>query len=431
MALEVSLLSGWLPWTLESVAVVALVLAVGWRDARWRTRKLPLIVVGAAVAGLLTARVVLPASGVTDPLPLSVWLWFGVVVGALLVLIVGWNAPRRATGHAALSRTVNWRHRGAAVVAATLAAIVCANGVNQFVGYFPTVGDAVAGIENKQVPGEVSLHQLTSKPDPVAQKNGKLVKITIPATPSGFKHRPELVWLPPAWFQKSRPALPAVEMIAAEHSKPENWIRIGQAVRTAEAYAARHHGAGPILVFVDPTGGFGNDTECVNGPHGQAEDHLVLDVPQYVEKHFGASTDPRRWAIAGFSMGGTCAIGLVTEHPEAFRHFLDISGDEAPNTGDEAQTVANLFGGSQAAYDVHAPLTVMVKHGPYPPITGQYLDGTEELTHIRVAKEFITAGKKVGITSTLTVQPGGHNWQFATQAFTYAYPWLADQLLNT
>ncbi|WP_328328798.1 alpha/beta hydrolase-fold protein [Kribbella sp. NBC_00382] len=427
MASQVSLLSGWLPWTLEGFALVALITAVGWRDARWRTRKLPFIALGSVGIAALMAWVVVPAVGVTDPLPVAVWLWLAVVVCALLVLAVGWNAPHRV--HASVSRTVNWRHRGAAVVAATLAAVVCANGINQFVGYFPTVADAVAGIENKQVPGEVSLHQLNSKPDPVAQKTGKLVKITIPATPSGFKHRPELVWLPPAWFQKQRPALPAVEMIAAEHSKPENWIRIGQAVQTAEQYAARHHGDGPILVFVDPTGGFGNDTECVNGPHGQSEDHLVLDVPQYVEKHFGASTDPRKWAIAGFSMGGTCAIGLVTEHPEVFRHFVDISGDEAPNTGDQAQTVANLFGGSQAAYDAHAPLTVMAKHGPYPAITGQYLDGTEELTHIRVAKEFIAAGKKVGITSTLTVRPGGHNWQFATQAFTLAYPWLAAQLL--
>lgn len=416
MVLEISLLSGWLPWTLQGAAAVALVLAVGWRDGRWRARKVPVIVAGSVVIGFAAAKLA-PLMGLTDPLPVSVWCWFAVTVGALLVLGVGWTSAK-------------WPRKSAAVVAALLAAVVCANGINRFVGYFPTVQDAVAGVQDKQLPGEGSLAQVTSgKPDPVAAKTGKLVGVTIPATPSGFKHRQEFVWLPPIWFQAHHPVLPAVEMIAAEHSKPENWVRIGQAVQTAERYAARHHGAGPILVFVDPTGGFGNDTECVNGPHGQSEDHLVLDVPRYVVAHFGASPDPDKWAIAGFSMGGTCAIGLVTEHPEAFRHFIDISGDAAPNTGDEAATVANLFGGSQAAYDAHDPLTVMAKHGRYPPITGLYLDGNEELTHIRVAKQLIAAGKKVGISAGLTVQPGGHNWQFATKAFAYSYPWLAAQLL--
>jgi S-formylglutathione hydrolase FrmB len=310
-----------------------------------------------------------------------------------------------------------------------LAAVVGANGVNQFVGYYPTVGDAVAGLQGAQPPGQVSLAQIKGNKDPAGARSGELVGITIPAVPSGFAHRQELVYLPPVWFRgPHHPVLPVVEMIGAEHSKPENWVRIGDAVKTARAYAAYHHGIGPILVFVDATASFANDTECVNGPHGQAEDHLYRDIPAYLKTTFNASANPKGWAVAGFSMGGTCAIGLTTEHPATFGHFVDISGDQYPNTGDKAQTIANLFGGSAAAYAAHDPLTVIAKHGRYAGLTGRFLDGTEERLHAREAGLLIAAGKKEGIDSKLITLPGTHNWQFAQTAFTYIYPWLCGQL---
>ncbi|QNE16766.1 esterase family protein [Kribbella qitaiheensis] len=416
MVVEVSLLKGWLPVALEIVAVVVLLFAIGWRDARWRTRRLPIVVVGTALSGVLVVKVIAPAVGMTDPLPVRVWIWLSGAFGALVLLGVGWSSA-------------HWGRRLAAVLAFVLAAVVGVNGINQFVGYYPTVGAAVAGLQGQQPPGQVSLAQIKDNKDPAGARSGELVGVTIPAVPSGFAHRQELVYLPPVWFHGPRhPVLPVVEMIGAERSKPENWVRIGSAVKTAQAYAAHHHGLGPILVFVDATAAFSNDTECVNGPHGQAEDHLYRDIPAYITSTFGASKNPKAWAVAGFSMGGTCAIGLTTEHSTAFGHFVDISGDLFPNTGDKAQTIANLFGGSAAAYAAHDPLTVIAKHGRFPALTGRYLDGTEEKLHAREATLLITAGKKQGIASKLTVLPGTHNWQFAESAFSYIFPWLCAQL---
>jgi enterochelin esterase-like enzyme len=416
MVVEVSLLAGWLPLTLQLAAGLALILAVGWRDFRWRTRRVPIIAAATVLFGILAAWVVSPALGITDPLPLKVWIWLSVAFGALLVLAVGWSSAR-------------WPRKLTALVAAVLAAVVGANGINQFVGYFPTVNDAVAGLQGQKVPGQVSLAQVNGHSDPAGARSGELVVVTIPAVPSGFTHRQELVYLPPVWFRgPHHPVLPAVEMIGAEHSKPENWVRIGDAVKTAQAYAARHHGLAPILVFVDATAVFSNDTECVNGPHGQAEDHLFRDVPAYISNTFGASRNPRAWAVAGFSMGGTCAIGLTTEHPDTFGHFVDISGDLAPNTGDKAQTIANLFGGSAAAYAAHDPLTVIARHGCYQALTGRFLDGSDEKLHAKEAYQLVSAGKKQGIVSQVTILPGTHNWQFAQEAFSYIFPWLCQQL---
>ena len=71
--MSVSLLGGWFPAVLDVLAVGVLVVAVGWRDRRWRGR-VPLIAVG---AGLLTLVAAYPGAklvGLTDPLPFVVWL---------------------------------------------------------------------------------------------------------------------------------------------------------------------------------------------------------------------------------------------------------------------------------------------------------------------------------------------------------------------
>jgi enterochelin esterase-like enzyme len=316
------------------------------------------------------------------------------------------------------------------VVAAALAALVCANGINQFVGYYPTIDSAVNDWTDTPLPGQVSMAGLahtagTTKLPPA----GRLVAVNIPATYSHFKHRQELVYLPPIWFRGDhRPALPVVELIGGERGGPGDWVRLGNAVQVSDAYAHRHHGYAPILVFVDATERFDNDTECVNGPRGNSADHLDQDIPRYVEKTFGASRDPRQWAVAGFSMGGTCAIDLVVEHPDVFDHFVDISGDLAPYTSTPAASLHDLYGGNVALEKANEPLLVMRAHGKYTNVDGLFLTSTQELRHQHEAEELSRAAAKAGIWSRVEISPGTHVWQFAAPAFASAYPWLVNQL---
>jgi S-formylglutathione hydrolase FrmB len=416
-ASDISLLGGWLPVAMEAAAAAALVVAMGWRDRSWRTRKLPVIAAAAALIALFTAKVGAPMA-LIDPLPLYVWVWFGLTVGALLVLVFGW-------------RNARWWRRLTAVLASALALLNIANSLNQFVGYYPTVGAAMATLERRPVPGQVSLSQLhTSRMrGEVAPQTGALVAVDIPSTAHGFTPRQELVYLPPVWFRGPRPpVLPAVEVIGAEVAAPNDWVRLGDAVRTSDAYASSHGGQAPILVFVDASGAFHNDTECVNGPHGNAEDYLVKDVPRFITATFGASRDPRRWGVVGWSMGGTCAIGLTVEHPSTFGHFVDISGDLGPNTGNKAQTIANLYGGSVAAWDAHDPLTVMARHGRYTGVSGRFVVGSREHLQSEAARQLANAAQKVDIPAQLVVLPGDHVWQFAATAFADSLPWLCGEL---
>jgi enterochelin esterase-like enzyme len=416
--MNVSLLGGWFPALLDVVAAAALLVAIGWRDRRWRGHAVPMIVGGAAFGTLVAAYPGAKLLGVTDPLPFRVWLWFGAGLGGIIVLAAGWRGAR-------------WWRRGTAVVAIALATVVFANQINQLVGYYPTIDAAVNDWNNTPVPGQVSVAGLaheagTTKLPPA----GRIVAVDIPPTYSGFKHRQELVYLPPIWFREHRPALPVVEMVGGERGNPRDWIRLGGAEQVSDAYAHRHHGWAPILVFTDPTANFDNDTECVDGPRGNSATHLDQDIPRYVEKTFGASTNPRQWAVAGFSMGGTCSLDLVVEHPSVFTHFIDISGDLAPYTSSPAASLHDLYGGDVALEHANEPLLVMKAHGRYQGVSGLFLTSTQELRHQHEAAELSTAAAKVGIWSRVQISPGTHVWQFAGPAFATAYPWLANQLVS-
>lgn len=411
--MDLSLLHGWLPWTIDVLAAVALVVAVGLRDRRWQLRTVPIIVgVSAAVAAL--TGILLRSYVITDPIPIAVWAWGGAALAAVLAVVLGWRSAR-------------WWRRGVGGWALVLAVGAAGLSLNDFVGYYPTVGDAIDDLSGQPVPGEVSLNQL---PGIVGYlRTGRIVPVDIPDTASHFTHRQELVYLPPVWFRTAqRPRLPVVLMIGGEYAAPANWIRAGHAQEIADRYAAAHDGLAPILVFADATGSFRVDTECVDGKAGPAQDHLTKDVPPYVIANFAALPDPANWGVVGWSMGGTCAITLAAAHPEVFGHFVDISGDLGPNIGNKSSTIAKLYGGNAAAWAANDPLTVLAKHGRYHGSSGRFIQGSTESAHIKQAAQLAAAARKAGILTQNGQMPGKHNWELGSTAFESALPWLSDQI---
>jgi S-formylglutathione hydrolase FrmB len=408
----VSLLHGWLPWTFQVAAATALVVGAGWRNRAWRLWLLPLVV---ALGTLSTCTVFVAVRAViSEALPAWFWLWVDACLCAALVLAVGW-------------RGAHWWRRAVSALAVTLTALAAGVQLNEFVGYYPTVGDALADMRGQPLPGQVNVSQLGTVSG--RTRTGRVVAVDIPDTASHFRHRQELVYLPPVWFDtRSRPRLPVLEMVGGEYAEPANWVRAGGAVQTADAFAAQHGGWAPILVFVDATGGFRVDTECVNGVAGPAQDHLTKDIPPFVAATFGASADPRNWGVVGWSMGGTCAITLVTTHPEVFGHFVDVSGDLGPNIGNRATTIARLYGGNAAEWAANDPLTVMRAHGPYQDVSGWFEQGDNEPAHIRQADQLAAAAGREGILTHEEHRPGKHDWQVGATAFADALPWLAEQL---
>ncbi|WP_284236227.1 alpha/beta hydrolase [Mycobacterium antarcticum] len=435
---------GWLPWTIQAVTVAVLLAAIGWRTRRWRLVWLPVaVVVGIGVATV--AYWIISSQGISDdPAPKLLWVWLVVTGGAAVLSVVGWRDARC------------WR-RTASAAGLPLCLLCAALAVNLWVGYFPTVQTAWNQLTEGPLPDQTDQatvtamqirHQIPAK--------GVVVPVDIGAGASGFKHRGELVYLPPAWFATNpAPHLPTLMMIGGEFNTPGDWLRAGNAIKTIDDFAAANGGNAPVLVFVDTGGAFNNDTECVNGSRGNSADHLIKDVVPFMEAHYGVSTDRANWGLVGWSMGGTCAVDLATMHPDMFSTFEDIAGDLAPNSGTKQQTIDRLFGGNAAAYAAFDPTTVITRHGPYTGLSGWFdingsgssggptvmnaanadgtgLGGKDAATHVSdqaaAANSLCALGAANGISCAVVMQPGRHDWPFAEQAFGAALPWLAGKV---
>jgi S-formylglutathione hydrolase FrmB len=439
-----SLMHGWVPVTTQALAGAVLALAVGWRSRRWRTIWLPAAVALGAAMAYLTHWYIVDRGLSEEPAPSALWLWVALTGMAAAVLVLGWRGARP------------WR-RGATVLAVPLCLLCAALALNLWVGYFPTVQAAWNQLTSGPLPDQTDQATVTAMAAKRSRPpHGSVVPVVIPSDASHFKHRGELVYLPPEWFTSSPPpALPTVMMIGGQFNTPADWTRAGNAVKTIDDFAAAHDGKAPVLVFVDSGGAFNNDTECVNGVRGNAADHLTEDVVPFMISHFGVSPARSNWGVVGWSMGGTCAVDLTVMHPEMFSAFVDVAGDFFPNAGTKAQTIARLFGGNADAWSAFDPTTVINRHGPYRDVAGWFAISSDgppaprrdhaitDAGAMRLVSRDAAAnpgnqtaaaywlcglGRANGIDCAVLPQPGKHDWPFADRAFAAALPWLAGRL---
>ncbi|HEY4793439.1 MAG TPA: alpha/beta hydrolase-fold protein [Mycobacterium sp.] len=439
-----SLMHGWVPGVVQAVSVAMLLVAVGWRSRLWRMLLLPAAAVLGAASAACASWYIAHAGLADDPAPHLLWWWIAGSGAAAAIVILGWGSAR-------------WWRRSASLLSVPLCLLSAGLTLNLWVGYFPTVQTAWDQLTAGPLPHQTDAAGVAAMAAARLQPpHGIVVPVTISEDASHFKHRGEVVYLPPAWFSSSPPPpLPTVMMIGGEFNTPADWLRAGNAARTIDEMAARHGGNAPVFVFVDSGGAFNNDTECVNGSRGNAADHLTKDVVPYMISRFGVSADPARWGIVGWSMGGTCALDLTVMHPELFSSFVDIAGNMGPEAGTKAQTIARLFGGNADAWAAFDPATVIARHGHYTGVSGWfdvsssnapkrhrglsvtdasdvYLGGREPIGNpndqISAAESLCALGRANGINCAIVAQPGKHDWPFASNAFAAALPWLAGRL---
>lgn len=431
-----SLMHGWVPLTVQVVTGVVLLLAIGWRTRSWRLRWLPLAALAGGAAAFATRAYASRIS--TEPAPDALWAWAGLAGSAVTVLLLGW-------------RSAQWWRRGIALLSVPLCLLSTALTLNMWVGYFPTVQAAWGQLSSGPLPDQTDPATVAAMAGKgVRPAHGSVVPVVIPSDASHFKHRGELVYLPPAWFASAPPPrLPTVMMIGGQFNTPADWARAGNAVRTADAFAAAHDGNAPVLVFVDSGGAFNNDTECVNGRRGNAADHLTKDVVPFMVSRFGSSSQQANWGIVGWSMGGTCAVDLTVMHPGMFSSFVDVAGDLYPNAGNKQDTISRLFGGNAEAFADFDPSTVITRHGPYTGVAGWFaIPSHRELpiadtptmqlaardaalnpsNQTAAANALCALGRSYDIDCAVVPQPGKHDWPFADQVFATALPWLAGRL---
>lgn len=437
----VPLTRGWVPALAQVIAAAAVLFAVGRRSRQWNMHWIPAaLMVGFALAAAV--RLFVQFQGWTDRA--ASWqtvFWVTATGFALAVAIFGWPGRQR------------WQ-RAVSVSAVLLCALTAMLALNTATGYFPTVASLwrqASGVQPDDWIDESVVAQMVA--DGARPGVGTMVWLDIPNAASGFAHRDELVYLPPAWFASDPPPrLPVVVMLGGEFSQPSDWPVSAGAVQTLDRFAAAHGGNAPVVVFPDTTGSFSNDTECVNGPRGQAADHLMNDVVPYIKAEFGVSTDPDQWGLVGWSSGGTCALTTAVRHPETFRAFVDLDGQLGPNMGTRRQTIARLFGGDEEAWAAFDPRTVIERRGRFPGMAA-WLGVSEEIpTEYRPAGDTAPSPEAIGdwvpyseehadnarklclllsghgVECAVVGYGGSHDFDSAATAFSTALPWLAGRL---
>lgn len=440
--MTMSLTTGLIPITLQLLALAAIVVAVGrGRSRSWLKHWLPAAVlagVGLAGAGGVLVR---NQGWAADVVSLGAVFWVAMLGFAAAVVICGWPGSP-------------WWRRLVALLSVLLTGVCILAALNTATGYLPTVGVAWQRITRTQPAQWIDESQLsTLQHTGERPTSGVVVRVNTPSTASGFTHRTEVVYLPPAWFATNPPPqLPALIMMGGEFNHPNDWLQSAGALKALNNFAALHHGYTPVVIFPDTSGKFDNDTECVDGKRGNAASHLTKDVVPYLISRFGVSPKPQNWGLIGWSSGGTCALTTAVRNPDMFSVIGWLDGTLGPNAGTKDQTVARLFDGDENAWAAFDPKSIIVKHGPYrnmsawfgvaedtptvhraagatPPSAEQLKDWdsfSEE--HATNANKLCTLMSSYGIECSVVSYDGGHDFQSAGEGFTAALPWLASKL---
>lgn len=320
---------------------------------------------------------------------------------------------------------LRWRRVLPVLAAVLLLAVNAGAWTNVHYDYFRTLG-FVFGEEPDDEVALAGLLSRTTVPD-----HGVLAPITIPATRSGFAARPALVWVPPAWFARPRPALPVVVLMHGTPGSPQDWADGGMADDTADAFADAHGGRAPILIMPDINGTIDADTECVDGPAGRVETYLTVDLPEYVRTTFRTAEPGRAWAVAGLSEGGSCATVIALRHPRMFSAFGDYAGLAGPRVGDTnddtASTISGLFGGSARAFAAHEPADLLATRS-YPGTGGWFEVGAQDAQPLAATQMLVPLARRAGIATCEVIVPGGgHTFDVFSRAFSDSLPWLAER----
>ena len=309
--------------------------------------------------------------------------------------------------------------------------------LNLWVGYFPTVQTAWNQLTAGPLPDQTDQVTVTAmqKRAQIPPK-GTVVPVDISDAASGFRHRGELVYLPPAWFATNPPPrLPTVMMIGGEFNTPADWLRTGDAIKTIDDFAAAHHGNAPVLVFVDSGGAFNNDTECVNGSRGQRRrpsderrcplhglelrrqpgplelGHRRLVDGRHLRGRPGGDASGHVQRVRGHRRGPRPQFGQQRpDHRAAVRRQRRRLGGVRPD--DRHHQARPLYRGGRAGSTS----------------TARRRRPASKNDQAAAANSLCALGAANGIKCAVVSQPGKHDWPFASHAFAAALPWLAGQI---
>lgn len=356
-----------------------------------------------------------------DHIPTQIYVSSGV---AIAVIVAGVSVI-----HAGLCRSVTtalWRGALMVPLAAlsVLAALLVANGAYQV---YPTVSalDARPSAVTMTLHDAIQRRERSDVPERDGEAIGALVTVSIPSG-NDYQPRPARVYLPPAFFRGEE--LPVLMLMPGSPGAPEQWFTTGQLTSVAHGFQLDHDGRTPLILSVDATGSLSGGPKCV----GDVEDYLSRAVPAFARTKLGATPEQSRWTIGGLSYGGTCALQLMTRHPDIFGTVLDYSGEAEPEAGDRSETINTLFHGSEELFREHNPRDILSAERRHP--TGRFrghaarfVAGDKDTQAQQALMPLSHAAADVGVSSEYRTIPGGHTWQVWRSAIAADFDFIAQR----
>lgn len=421
-----SLLEGWFPNTLWVLGAVSLGFLLLRRRRRWWI--FAGVALGASLAACFGLAWLLVHAFYVWPedLPPEVVAWTGL----------GLFAAAAAVGNmfrGGLLRTL------AAPAAAIIVLGLCALQINAYFGFMPTVGTLLGKSSSTLLPLESALKKhgdaASFEASPVYERwhkplnlaaSGVMRHAEIPGTVSGFSGRHAHIYLPPAYLVKNRPKLPVLVLVGSQPGWPGVWAVSGNLVQAMNQFAEAHRGLAPVVVIPDPNGTEDGNTMCMDTALAKADTYMSVDVPDWIKRNLDVDSDPRHWAVGGFSFGGTCAVQMTTRHPGTYPNFMSFAGEREPALAVSRQeTAEKAFGGNLAAFTAEVPLTLLAQRH-YPDSYGFFAAGGDDTEFRDNAVVLSAAAVKAGMhVKTAIIPDAGHSWKVVLDSMQQALNFLA------
>ncbi|MDV8020697.1 alpha/beta hydrolase [Rhodococcus sp. IEGM 1330] len=259
---------------------------------------------------------------------------------------------------------------------------------------------------------------------------GRLIDVDVPGTVSQFAARPATVYLP-ASYDAGESDLPVLVLLTGQPGHVVDWIEGGRLAQTMDAFAARHGGAAPIVVVADGLGDTEANPMCMDSDLGNAATYLSVDVPHWIRSNFRVSSDPRAWAVGGYSYGGTCALQLAVTAPSVYPTFLDISGEDEQRRGTRSESVAAAYGtdtpANEARFERRTPLNILSRTS-FPDSAGAFVVGADDEEFRPQTERTYRAAEAAGLDVHYSELPGGHSMQVWAPALEQEMDWLGGRV---
>ncbi|QCQ15997.1 alpha/beta hydrolase [Microbacterium sp. RG1] len=400
--LEIRIVSPVLIGVFCAVSLVALGYLL-WRPGRGRWLLHAAVAFGLGAVLALVVSVLADATGMFGiTLPWQVKTWASAGLGATAVAVANlWDS--------------RWRRRVIALISAVVFLLTTTLGINAHFGLNATLANFLHIQIDKPIviptasPGawdpDVPLSQSWQPPSDMPA-SGKQGTVSIPATKSGFAARQAGLYIPPAGLTANPPLLPLVILMMGQPGDPDpQYI-----AATLDAAAAKNKGLAPYVLVVDQLGDPTRDPACADSPmYGNVETYVTQDVVDFA-RTLPVIPRAQDWIIAGYSNGGGCAFTYAAKHPDIWGNLLSISGEIVPGSEHPDETIADVYGGSEAAYKASQPMSILASGAvAYPNEWALFTAGENDPGYVAQAQTGAAAAAAAGWDAQSYIVPGaGH-----------------------